>query len=158
MTTYRIRVLVAVMTSATLPLLVGAGWVLLGAVFDSPLTAEVGVLLAVAMFTRNLVRVRRRTLTVTDQGLVVQRDQYRLTVPWSGVQGVQRRNHQRVMRAEELLVEGAQVEALDRRGRPTDVESQLEGHPATTRVMVSLYDRGWRSGPIGDRLRELGVL
>ena len=158
MTTYRIRPLVAVTSSATLPVLVVAAWVLLGLAVDSPPTIGAGVLVGLALFVRNVVRVRRRSLTVGDDGLVVQRDAYRLVVPWSAVRSVQSRTHQRVMRVEELLVEGAQVEAVDRRGRPTDVAPQLADHPATTRVLVSLYDRDWRDGPIGRELRSLGVL
>ena len=53
-----------------------------------------------ATFAWNLRRVRRRTLTVGDDGLVVQRDAYRL---------------------------------------------------------VSLFDRDWRDGPIGDHLRAAGL-
>ncbi len=158
MTTYRIRPAVAVTTSATVPLLVVAAWVLLGLAVDSPPTIVVGGLVAVLLFVRNVLRVRRRSLTVTDEALVVQRDAYRLVVPWSGVRGVQHRTHQVVMRAEELVVSGARVEEVDPRGRPTEVATQLDGHPATTRVMVSLYDRDWREGPIGRRLRDRGLL
>lgn len=158
MTTYRIRPAVAALSCATVPLLVVAAWALLGLAVDSPPTIAVGVLLGLALFVRNLVRVRRRSLTVSDDGLVVQRDSYRLVVPWAGIRGVRRRTHQLVMRAEELVVTGAQVEAVDPRGRPQDVGSQLDGHPATTRVMISFYDRHWREGPVGRRLRDSGIL
>lgn len=153
---YRIRRLVAAGTSATVPLPV----LVTATILIQPVTLgiTVGLLVAAALFTPSYVRVRRRTLTVTDEGLEVQRDQYRLFVPWRGVRKVQRRRHQVLLAVEELVVTDAHVAALDRRGRTTSVPNRLSNHPAQSRVMVSLYDKQWRRGPIGDRLRLDGVL
>lgn len=123
------------------------------------LGVTIGLIAAVAVFTLNYRRVRRRTLTVTPDGLEVQRDKYRLVLPWSAVSKVQHRRHQRVMTVEELVISNASVAALDHRGRPTTLPHHLmRSHPAPTRVMVSLYDKSWRQGPIGERLRQDGVL
>jgi hypothetical protein len=117
------------------------------------------VALASAEFALSFRRVRRRTVTVTAEGLEVQRDKYRLLVPWSAIAKVQRRRHQLVVAVEELVVTGADVVPLDSRGRSTSLDTtSLEGRPAAGRVMVSLYDKQWRQGPIGERLRRNGVL
>jgi hypothetical protein len=157
---YRLRSAVAVSTCATAPVaLFLTCLVLSGLVGLLWLGAAVGFFAAAAVFTLNYRRVRRRTLTVKPEGLEVQRDQYRLLVPWTAINGVQHRRHQRVMAVEELVVTGADVVPLDNRDQSTSLPQQLlAGHPAPTRVMVSLYDKDWREGPIGDRLRNIGVL
>lgn len=157
---YRLRPAVAVGTCATAPCILFLIWLVL-AYLVGPLWlgACIGFLCAAAVFMLNYGRVRRRTLTVNSDGLEVQRDQYRLIVPWTAINGVQHRRHQRVMAVEELMVTGADVVPLDYRGKPTSLPQQLAaGHPASTRVMVSLYDKNWRDGPIGDGLRQNGML
>lgn len=159
MTQYRIRLAVAVSTSSAVPALVGVMVGLVVARAGGPpwLAVVIGCVLAVGYGVLTVRQVRRRSLTVTDDALVVQRDKYRLIVPWQGITGVQRRRHQVVMLVEELLCTGASVEAIDSSGRPSALPSGLEAHPALTRVMVSLYAKDWRQGPIGDRVRALGV-
>ena len=96
---------------------------------------------------------------MTADGLEVQRDTYRLLVPWPAVAAVQHRRHQLVVAVEELVVKSAEVVPLDHRGRSTSLDTELIAqHPAASRVMVSLYDKQWRRGPIGERLRRDGVL
>lgn len=157
---YRLRPAVAVSSCATAPFILFLTCLMLaGLVGLLWLGAGVGFFVAAALFVLNYRRVRRRTLTVNSDGLEVQRDQYRLIVPWTAISGVQHRRHQRVMAVEELVVTGADVVPLDYRGESTSLPQQLlAGHPAPTRVMVSLYDKDWREGPIGDRLRQDGVL
>jgi hypothetical protein len=154
-TQLRIRRSVAAASSATLPVLVG----LFLALEIRPLWAGILVGLALAVVATSVTtrRVRRRTLTVHDDVLVVQRDAYRLVVPWQGVTGVQRRKHQLVMDVEELLCTGASVEAVDSRGRVSRLPRGLSEHPALSRVMVSLFDKDWREGPIGQKVRDVGV-
>lgn len=150
-----IRWPVAIGSSATVPVVSGV----LIAVVLRPVTLGlvVAVAFAVAVGSISVIRVRRRTLTVYDDALVVQRDKYRLVVPWSGVTAVQRRRHQRVMDVEELVCSGARVEAVDSRGRASRLPKGLEAHPALSRVMVSLYSEDWKSGPVGDKVRSAGV-
>lgn len=159
MTTYRIRRAVAVATSASVPLLCGVVLALALSLTIGPVwvCALLGLVFAVVAITPIVRRVRRRSLTAYDDVLVVQRDQYRLVVPWQGISAVQRRRHQVVMDVEELVCSGGRVVAIDSRGRPSTVPQGLEEHPALTRVMVSLYARDWRLGPIGDRVRSTGI-
>lgn len=117
----------------------------------------VGILFALAVGSQIVSRVRRRTITVFDDVLVVQRDQYRLVVPWQGIRAIQRRRHQKLMNVEEFVCSGGHVEAVDSRGRASTLPQGLEQHPALTRVMVSIYAKNWRQGPIGDKVRGLGL-
>jgi hypothetical protein len=157
---YRLRRTVAAGSCATVPVLLFLLCVLRSDLVGSLLLgASIGLVAAAGVFTLNYQRVRRRTLTVTPDGLEVQRDTYRLIVPWSAVTKVQQRRHQMVMAVEELVADGASIVPLDSRGQTTTLPNQLvAGHPASTRVMVSLYDKSWREGPIGGRLRRAGVL
>jgi hypothetical protein len=59
------------------------------------------------------------------------------------------------MPVEELVCTGARVEPVSSRGESKKPPGRLEEHPALTRVMVSLYDKDWRSGPIGQRVSHL---
>jgi hypothetical protein len=157
---YRLRPAVALGACATAPVILFLTYVVLfGLVGLLWLGAGLGLFAAAGMFTISYRRVRSRTLTVSSDGLEVQRDKYRLFVPWTAVNTVQSRRHQLVMAVEELVVAGADVVALDHRGTSTNLPKQLvAAHPASTRVMVSLYDKDWRQGPIGHRLRQDGVL
>ena len=142
---YRFRRAIAAWTCVSAPVAIALGcFLLVIGLFQQPwLGATIGVVLASAEFALSFRRVRRRTLTVTAEGLEVQRDTYRLLV----------------VAVEELVVKGADVVPLDYRGRSTSLDTtSLEGRPAASRVMVSLYDKQWRQGPIGERLRRDGVL
>ena len=159
MTPYRIRRSVAIASSASVPLLCGAAIAIALTLVIRPLwlCALLGLLFSLVTMTLIVSRVRRRTLTVYDDVLVVQRDQYRLIVPWQGITAVQHRRHQKMMNVEELVCSGCRVEAVDSRGRQSTLPPGLEQHPALTRVMVSLYAKEWRLGPIGDKVRLRGV-
>lgn len=158
-TQYRIRRSVAVLTTATIPTLWGLTIGFLLAVVLDPawIGWVVATVLALVMGLQNVRRVRRRTLTVCDDFLVVQRDQYRLIVPWHGISAIQRRRHQKMMSVEELVCLGSRVDAVDSHGRASSLPQGLDQHPALTRVMVSLYVKDWRHGPIGTKLRSLGL-
>lgn len=128
--------------------------------------ASGGVTLAIAVvFSLFLIaaaqlafrRARRRTLTVLPNGLEVQRDHYRLMIPWDHITAIRRRRHQLFLSVEELVFHDAEVIALDANDRPTKPPKRLQGHPATTRIAVDLYDARWRQGPIGERVRQLGL-
>ncbi len=157
--TYRFRPAFAAAASIRTPLVVLVIWAMAASVAESTwLVLGLGILVSAGMFALGFSRVRRRSLTADDDGLVVQRDAYRLAVPWSAVTGVERRRHQ-VFQVDELVVTEASVLALDHADRRTKVvPDEVGDHPATKRVMVSAYDADWRDGPIGDRLRAAGVL
>lgn len=159
-TTYPFRPAFAAVASLKAPFVVLAIWVVAALASESWwLMLAIGVLVSGGMFLVAYRRMRGRTLTVDDDGLTVQRDAYRLVVPWPAVTGVERRRHQRVFDVEELVVSEAQVVALDRRGKGTEVvPDEVGDHPALKRVLVSAYDEDWRDGPIGEHLRSRGVI
>ncbi|WP_459983763.1 hypothetical protein [Nocardioides sp. AN3] len=141
------------------PIALGAVAVGIGAWIGASALAGAVVFALVLLFNvpRTYARIRRRTLTVTKAGLDVQRDQYRLHIPWSGVTAVARRRHQLVWKVEELIIGGAEVVALGANGEPTNPPEGLHGHAATTRILLSLYSPNWREEPIGECLRQLGI-
>ena len=150
MTPLPIRWPVAVLSSLTIPVVSG----LLCLVFLRPLAmgAGIGLVLAVAILLPACGRIRRRTLQVDASGLTVQRDTYRMRAGWDDVVGVQRRRHQGLLVVDELVLADSSLEAVDSRGRPSTIPDDLPGQPATRRVMVSLYDKEWRTGPVGEHL------
>ena len=158
--TYPFRPAFAAVASLKAPFAVLAIWVVAALASElSWLMLTIGVLISGGMFLVAYRRVRARTLTIDDDGLTVQRDAYRLVVPWGAVTGVERRRHQRVFDVEELVVSEARVVALDRRGKETEVvPDEVGDHPALKRVLVSAYDEDWREGPIGEQLRARGVI
>ena len=117
--------------------------------------AAVLVLLAIGAW--GLVRVSRRSLTVTDEGMQLQRDKYRLTAPWDAVEAVHRGRRRGLVKADELILADSWIVAIDHAGRTTALPKGVEGHPAPRRVQVSLYERDWPSGPIGQHLRARGI-
>ncbi|MEO5743784.1 MAG: hypothetical protein ABIQ53_04230 [Terracoccus sp.] len=123
-----------------------------------PLTLALPVLLVLVVIgTWSMVRASRRTLTVTENGLQVQRDRYRLEAPWHAVMRVDRGQRRALVKADEIVLTDSRIIALDYRDRATTLPKGLEGHLATRRVQVSLYNRDWAAGPLGEHLREHGV-
>ena len=153
-TTYRLRWPVALLQAVPAPAL---GGLVIALVVQPP---AIGVLLGLALAgsfgSLGLARARRRTLTVTEDGLEVQRDRYALRARWEEVTGIQRRRHQGVT-VDELVLGHPTLVPRTSTGRGQDLPDGLEGHPATTRIQVSLYDRTWRDGPIGEQLRHRGI-
>jgi len=156
----RIRKAVALVDAAALPVLPVVVALLVGVFAGPPVTVPAVVFASVLVLAIPLSyrRVRRRTLTVSNEGLEVQRDQYRLRVSWDDVTGTALRRHQLLFNVDELHVRNAQVLALDANGRATTPPDRLAGHPATTRIQVSLFDAHWRTGPIGKYLRQFEAL
>jgi len=106
----------------------------------------------------SIARVRRRSLSVSETGLEVQRDKYVLTAPWSAVVGVAHRRIWGLLAVDELLLAHSHPVGRSSKGRAVAVPRRLPGHPASRRIQVSVYDKAWRQGPIGDHLRASGVL
>ena len=104
-----------------------------------------------------MLRASRRALTLSDDGVQLQRDKCRLDAPWHTVVGVDRGRRRGLVKADELILADSRIIALDHRNQATTLPKRLQGHPATSRVQVSLYDRDWASGPIGERLRARGI-
>lgn len=115
------------------------------------------VLVLLAFGTWTMLRASRRALTLTDHGVQLQRDKYRLDAPWHTVVGVDRGRRRGLVKADELILTDSTIIALDHRNHATTLPKGLQDHPATRRVQVSLYDRDWASGPIGERLTARGI-
>jgi hypothetical protein len=141
------------LSTAPVPILLGVAVALL----LRPLALGVagGLVVAVIITAVRAQRVRRRTLTITEDGLEVQRDSYALDIAWGNITGVRNRRLQGLLPVEELIVTDARIIERDSRGKPVAPPAKLAGSPALGRVQVSLYDTDWRHGPIGDRLRNL---
>ncbi|HEY3546799.1 MAG TPA: hypothetical protein VGK17_12035 [Propionicimonas sp.] len=153
MPTYRIRWLWAVATSAPLPVCLG---VMVALIFRPVWVGVVlGLTLASSMTLSNVRRVRRRSLSVSEAGLEVQRDTYAIRVGWDQVLGVQQRLHQGVIPVEELVLSGSRIIPRGSTGKTTTPGARLSSHPAPKRILISLYDKSWRTGPVGDHLRTL---
>lgn len=103
-------------------------------------------------------RARRRTMTVGEDGLTVQRDKYRLFVPWSEVDSVSRQRRQLVLVVDELRARESTVIAVDARGQQTRLPRGLDQKPYARRIHLNLYDREWRDGVVGQRLGAMGVI
>lgn len=134
------------------------GLVIATVILPGWLGIAVGLVFAIASTTPSLRKVRRRTLTVTDSGLELQRDQYAMIVAWDEVESVRRRRHQIVIPVEELVLSGSRLLARDSTGKPTSLPPSLSGSPATRAILISLYDKAWRHGSIGDHLPGLSTL
>lgn len=115
------------------------------------------VLVLLAFGTWTMLRASRRALTLTDDGVQLQRDKYRLDAPWHKVVGVDHGRRRGLVKADELILADSRIIALDHRNQTTTLPKGMQNHPATSRVQVSLYDREWASGPIGERLRARGI-
>ena len=144
---------IAIATSATVPTLYGLvlGLVLALVIDPAWVGVVVGLVVALGLGWQIVRRVRRRALTVLDDVLVAQRDQYRLIVPWQGIKTVQRRRHHWLMNVEELVCSGGSGRSRRFAGQGHSLPNDLDQHPALTRVMVSLYAKDWRQGPIGNK-------
>lgn len=107
----------------------------------------------VLVFVVWFLRTRRQTLTVSDEGMVVQRPSYRLMAAWSDVIEVRQRPGM-VAKVDELVLRDARTESVDDRGKTGRLpRTMTEDDIALRRIRVSNFDKHWRDGPIGDHLR-----
>ena len=131
-TTYPLRWPVALTRAFLAP---GFGGVVVAVLVDPwPVGLMLGLALAASFGAPTLARARRRTLTVNADTLRLQLDDDALEVRWEEVTGIHRRRLGGLLPVEELAL----------------------GERRT--VPVSLYDKAWRDGPIGERLRASGIL
>ena len=162
---YRFRRAIAAWTCVSAPVAIALGcFLLVIGLFQQPwLGATIGVVLASAEFALSFRRVRRRTVTVTAEGLEVQRDKYRLLVPWPAIAKVQRRRHQLVVAVDELVVTGADVVPA-RLSRPVHepghhvprgTSGRRQGHGQPLRQAVAA--RAHRRAPAPRRRTPAGV-
>ena len=154
MKTYRLRKPIALLESFLVPIVMSAVTLVVVRPFAFALPVVL-VLLGFGAWT--LRRVSRRTLTVTEDGIRLQRDNYRLETPWHAIVGVERGRRRGLVTADELALAESTIIALDRHDNTTTLPQGLAGHPATRRVQISLYDHDWAASPLGERLKAQGL-
>ena len=149
MRTYPVRPVVAAWSCLTAPLVIVLVTWALGSSYDaSGRGLLVGLLAGGTLFALHFRRARRRSLTVTESGVELQYDAYRLVAPWSelsvhtgrGAFGLDR---------DELAVASASVLALDADGEPTEVPARMTSQQVATDVRLADFTRDWRDGPLG---------
>ncbi|TQL56948.1 hypothetical protein [Oryzihumus leptocrescens] len=113
----------------------GLGGVVVAVLVDPwPVGLLLGLALAASFGSLALARARRRSLTVSTDGLLLQRHDDALEAGWEEVTGIRRRRLGGLLPVEELTLRDSGT------------------------VPVSLYDKAWRDGPIGAQLRAGGIL
>lgn len=117
-----------------------------------------GLLIAAAAGTLLCRRPRRRSLSCTSEGVLVQRDGFQLVAGWQDIAGTRVGRHQGLLPVEELLLSRSEVRPVDSRGRSSRVPHGLQQAGVDRRIQVSFYDKNWRTGQIGDQLRRRGIL
>jgi hypothetical protein len=96
--------------------------------------------------------IRARSLTLTDEGLKHAKGYtYRLTASWDDVVGVQRRGIG-FLKFEELRLRAPAPDQAVSPG-PSRAPKQISDRY----ILLGLYDRHWRTGPVGTALRAHGI-
>jgi hypothetical protein len=108
----------------------------------------VGLLAGGLLFVLHFRRARRRALTVTDDGVELQYDDYRLVAPWSALRMTQKAGWWGLTH-DVLHVDEATVLALDGDGEPTSISKRMTAQKVRTTVRLGDFDRDWRDGPLG---------
>ena len=99
--------------------------------------------------------VRARTLTPTDEGIWIYRGHFtQMFAAWDEVVRVERRNLG--LLGTDQLVLREPVRKYVRSDMRSPAEIVWKSKP-NQRVLIGLYDRHWRSGPIGAALTSRGV-
>ncbi|SDJ40913.1 hypothetical protein SAMN05444157_3231 [Frankineae bacterium MT45] len=153
---YRIRWSYAIGTSLTAPVIVGL--VIVIVLRPLLLGLAVAVLLGAVNAAITVRRMRRRWMSVDEEGIQVQRDKYGLKVPWDAIVSVRRRRLQGFLQVDEFVLSHSEVVPRDSHGKQTPPPKNLDQNPESTeRIQVSVYDKNWRHGVIGETLRSRGV-
>ncbi|SOD72493.1 hypothetical protein SAMN05892883_1884 [Jatrophihabitans sp. GAS493] len=153
---YRIRWSYAIGTSLTAPVIVGLVIVLVLRPFVLGFT--VAVILGAVNAGITVRRMRRRWMSVDEVGIQVQRDKYGLKVPWDAIQSVRRRRLQGFLQVDEFVLSHSEIVPRDSHGHDVAPPKNLGENPESTeRIQVSVYDKNWRHGVIGETLRSRGV-
>jgi MFS superfamily sulfate permease-like transporter len=151
-TRYRIRWPIVIGTTVPAPLIVGI--VVAVVVRPVALGVAVGVLAAGFFAVSSSRRMRRRWLEIDDDGLRVQRDRYALEASWADATSVSARKVLGILPVEELFLSERTLIARASNDKDVVFPPKLPEYLATRRVQVNLYDKNWRTGPIGDQLRR----
>jgi len=146
---YPVRPAAAAWSSLTAPLVVALVTSTIGSSYGaSGPGLLVGLLAGGTLFALHLRRARQRVLTVTEDGVELQYDAYRLVAPWSALRMTQKAGWWGLTH-DVLNVDEATVLALDGSDEPTRVSSRMTSRKVRTTVRLGDFDRDWRDGPLG---------
>ncbi|MFD0732399.1 hypothetical protein [Planotetraspora mira] len=128
--------------------------VVFAAVSRSVFGAVVGALLAFVLVT---FRVRRRSLTVHEDGMTAQRDAYRVSVKWADLVEVRRDKLGGLVPLDVMVFSRSELEPVDARGKVRrSVPPKVTEVGADRRIQVGVYLRDWRESPIGRAVAATG--
>ncbi|GAA3522204.1 hypothetical protein FHR32_000959 [Streptosporangium album] len=115
------------------------------------LMATVTVTVSVVYLLFIVMKVRRRSLTVTEEGMIAQRDTFRVAVSWADFVDVQPRRIGGLYPVDVMTFSVGAVEPVDVRGRRRKaVPPKVHTIGADRRIQVGVYAPDWRTGPIGE--------
>jgi hypothetical protein len=100
-----------------------------------------------------LTRSRRRTLTVTDEGLEAQRDKFRVVVRWADFEDVTYRRAGG-LKSELLTFRTGEIVPISSKGQPTTVnEEAIRRVGADRNIQIGTYFANWMTSPVGESLK-----
>lgn len=115
------------------------------------LTAAVAVIVSAVYLLLVVVKVRRRSLTVTEEGMIAQRDAFRVAVKWVDFVDVQSKRLGGLYPVDIMTFSVGAVEPVDGRGRRRKrIPPKVHTIGADRRIQVGVYAPDWRTGPIGE--------
>ncbi len=115
------------------------------------LTAGVTVAVSMVYLLFVVMKVRRRSLTVTEEGMIAQRDTFRVAVNWADFVDVQPKRIAGLYSVDVMTFSVGAVEPVDVRGRRRKaVPPKVHAIGADRRIQVGVYVPDWRIEPIGE--------
>ncbi|MFF0309240.1 hypothetical protein ACFYSC_17575 [Streptosporangium sp. NPDC004379] len=115
------------------------------------LTAGVALSVSVLYLLFIVMKVRRRSLTVTEEGMISQRDTFRVAVNWADFVGVQSERIGGLYSVDVMTFSVGAVEPVDVKGRRRKaVPPKVHTIGADRRIQVGVYASDWHTGPIGE--------
>jgi len=132
---------------------VGYGFDPVKSASDAVLWALVAGAAGVASAMYTVFRLRKSSLAVTDEGLIVDRIKYRLHVRWADFEGVNPEKWMGLVRTEALVFRPGRFEPALSPG----FQRRLIARGCDRVIRISVYDADWRTGPIGQRLLDTPV-
>ncbi|WP_326819787.1 hypothetical protein [Streptosporangium sp. NBC_01756] len=150
---YRPRWSLAFFSGAVGAIMLAVVYCLLALVLGLPAnaTAVVAMAVSVAYLLFIMAKVRRRSLTVTEQGMIAQRDTFRATVNWADFIDAQPERIGGLYPVDVMTFSVGAVEPVDVKGRRRKaVSPRIQTIGADRRIQVGVYTSDWRAGPIGE--------
>ncbi len=101
--------------------------------------------------------IRFRSLSVTDDGITrIKGFTYGWTAAWSDIQEVRRRRIG-LVRFDQLIVRVAIPESVTTSDAAASTQDSRRKTASNRRIFIGMYDKDWRTGPVGVALLAAGV-